>query len=132
MSDPSLAFQKAVYDALIGGGVCAGRIYDRVPQKRVYPYATVPDAAFSDDGNSCFQQDEVFLDVHVYSRAVGHVEIKQQVGLIRAALDTEIAIDGFKNALGEWRSTRFPPQPDRLSAHAVVTFRYLIQHPASV
>lgn len=130
MSDPSLALQKAVYDALVAANVCGGRIYDRVPSERTYPYAVVANASLVDDGNSCWQQDDVSQQVSIFSRDLGHVEVKQQAALVRAALDNEIAIAGFINASGEWQSTRYPPQPDALSTQAVLTFRYLIQHPA--
>jgi hypothetical protein len=131
MSDPSLALQKGVRDALVAASVCSGRVYDRVPSDPTYPYCVVPDASLADDGNTCWQQDEVFQQISVFSRAVGHVEVKQQAALVRAALDTEITITGFQTALGEWQSTRYPQQPDALSTQAVLIFRYLIQHPAA-
>lgn len=129
MSDPSLSLQKALYEALVTAGVCGGRVYDRVPDGAVFPYATIADDTLGDASNTCFTQDEAFVSIHVWSRAVGHVEVKQQAALVRGALDTEIAMEvPFKAAIGEWDSTRYPPSEDALTAHAVLTFRYLIQH----
>jgi len=132
MSDPALALQKAVAAALKTASVCDGRVYDRVPEpgKRFYPYCTLADDTLSNDGNSCWDQTEAFCTVHVWEQnRPGHVNVKEQVGRIRAALDTEIVLDApFKVISGSWQSTRFPPTGDALSTHAVMTFRYIIQH----
>jgi len=128
MSDPSLELHKSVYAALVAAGVCGGRVHDRVPHAPQYPYCALFDIQLVDDGNSCFQQDEAFVDIHIYSRQLGKVEIKQQIALVRAALNVEVPVTGFTNALGQWQATRLVPSGDANSSHAVVSFRYLVQH----
>lgn len=129
MSDPSLALQKAVNTALRAANVCGGRVYDRVPGGAAFPYCTIGEDQMVDNSNSCWDATEAFVTVHVWSRGVGHVEAKAEAAKVRDALNTELALDApFKACLGEYQGTRYPPSPEGLSTHAVLTFRYIIQH----
>jgi hypothetical protein len=116
MSDPSIAVQTAVFEALTGASVCEGRVYDRVPKGADKPYCTIGDDVVVDDSNTCWTQDEITCQVHVWSEAVGSVEAKEEVSKIRSALTgTLILEEPYKVALGEFRSLQSPPSGDALT-----------------
>lgn len=129
MSDPTLPLQAAIVTALKASpAVADGRIYDRIPTDPVFPYVTVGEGDTVGDDNSCFDSSEVNVSVHVWSRAVGFPEAKGIVALVRERLRTEFTISGFLVVNAEYVTTRYLRDPDGLTSHAVVEFRYLIDH----
>lgn len=124
--------QKAVYATLAANaGVKAligdpARVYDRVPDNFAFPYVTIGDDQIIDDSNSCADAFEVFCSVHVWSRAVGRIEAKTIGAAVREALDSQLSITGF--TVAEWRAqpARYFVEPDGLTTHGVLVFRYLI------
>lgn len=130
MSDPSLVLQGAIVTALKAANVAGGRIYDRVPEGAAKPYVTVGEGQTIGNDNLCAGASEVFADVHVWSDAVGWPEAKTLVGQIRNALAAELALVGFTVTVAEFRQARFLPATDGLLRHAVLEFRYLIDHSA--
>ena len=128
MSDPSLAVQGAINTTLRNAGICQGRVYDRVPAKPTFPYVTIGEGDTVGDDNGCFDASEVNLSVHVWSRTVGFPEAKTIAGQIRGLLKTDFALPGFNVSVAEYVTTRYMRDPDGLTNHAVVEFRYLVDH----
>lgn len=129
MSDPTLAIQGAILAALkVAPAVAEGRIYDQVPGKPTFPYVTIGGGDTVGDDNSCFDASEVNVSVHVWSRAVGFPECKTLAALIRPRLKTEFTLTGFTVSSAEYVTTRYFRDPDGLTSHAVVEFRYLVDH----
>lgn len=128
MSDPALAIQGAIHSALAGAGVCGGRIYDSVPEEPEFPYVAIGTGDTVNADTSCFDSSEVNATVHVWSREVGWPEAKGIAGTIRALLNTELAISGFRVVVAEHVITRWLNDPDGLTKHAVLEFRYLTDH----
>lgn len=122
---PAAGLQKGIYEALTAAGV---RAYDRVPTDYVMPYATIDDAQILDDGNTCDDDVfEVFATIHYWSRTVGQVEAKLGADTIRGALKAPFLVDGFEITSAKFESALHLTEPDGLTAHAVITFRYLLQ-----
>src|SRR5690606_6159142 len=100
------------------------RVYDAIPQpepneteaayrKRVrMPYITIGDDQIIDDSTTCEKAWEVFVTVHVWSRAVGRIEAKAIGSAIEETLDTALTIDGFVVKEHELRDARYPTDPD--------------------
>lgn len=129
MSDPTLAIQGAIVAALnVATAVAGGRIYDSAPAEPSFPYVTVGEGDTVGDDNSCFDSSEVNIAVHVWSRAVGFPEAKGIAALVRARCKAEFTISGFKVVNAEFVTTRYLRDPDGLTSHAVVEFRYLVDH----
>lgn len=129
MSDPAYALQVAVRAALGSGELGIGtpsRVYDRVPAEPVFPYVTIGRDAVDDDSNSCAAAWQCRVQVDVWSRAPGLPEAKLIAGRVRAVLATEIAVDGFLTVLGEHIDTTYLDDPDGVTIHAALRFRYLI------
>ena len=134
MSDPSVNLQKAVYAALTQhsgliarlGAMPSTRVYDRVPPNAVFPYVTIGDdqhLAEYDSGPFT----ESYVTVHVYSRAVGRIEAKTLVGLVRETLDVQLAVEGFLTMEWGYLRTDLIGDPAEHTHHYVVEFRYLLQ-----
>ncbi len=123
------ALQKAIFTALTASpAVAGGRIYDQVPKGAVFPYVTIGDEQVIDDSNGCSDAWEAFADVHVWSRpATGSkIEAKDLAASIVTRLSTELPVAGFVTILGTLQTMRTFRDPDGLTEHAVLTFRYLI------
>ncbi len=127
-ADPSLAVQVAIVTALKAAQVAGGRIYDRVPPNALLPYVTVGEGQTVGADNSCWDESEVTVQVHVWSEAVGWPEAKGIAGAVRRALRGGLALEDFGNAATEFRSTRFLNDPDGITRHAVVEFLFEIDH----
>ena len=137
MSDPSLGLQKAIFAALsASAGVTAAgsppigsRIYDKVPKDPVFPYLVIGDDQIIGDDDGCGENSEAFVRIHVWSRAVGFPEVKTIAGAVRAAIiAATFAIAGFEVVVVQFVQAQFIPDPDPLTRHAVVEFRFLISH----
>lgn len=132
MSDPGLEIQKALVTALKAtGGVGTGdRVYDRVPAVPVFPYIRVgDDQVIGDDLDGCEDLSEVFCRIHVWSRAVGKPEAKTIAGAVRTRLKSAaLTLTGFTVDLAEFVQAQHLDDPDGLTTHSVVEFRFLITH----
>lgn len=129
MSDPHLEIQRAQVAALkVAPAVAGGRIRDRVDAAEAFPYVTVGDGETFGDDTDCFRASEVISRVHVWSRAVGWPEAKQIAGDVRTRLAVDLVLTGFRVVDSEHVITRYLRDPDGLTSHAVVEFRYLVDH----
>ena len=128
--DPSAPMQTAVFAALsnstrlwdlIGN---PARIYDDVPDTPTFPYVTIPDAHVVDDYADGIVGSEIYVDVHVWSRALGHIEAKQIASAVRSAMCAILNPAGHVVVVFEFVSTRHMTDPDGVTAHSIVTVRY--------
>lgn len=135
MSDPGHPLQVAVFAALTGStavtNFVAQGIFDRVRTTDAmaadFPYITIPDDQIIDDGNTCGEAWEAFVDVHVWGRDGGAAKTKQIGDAVADALGTEIAVAGHTVVSGTLETARNVTDPDGITAHRVLTFRYLLQ-----
>jgi len=132
MSDPARLLQIAIYSILTDGSPQAiARVYDAVPPSPTFPYVTIGEVqVLGDDTEDCGDGSEVFVRVHAWSRAVGYPEVKDLAALVRLKLKTVPVIAGFTVSLVQFQQTQFLRDPDGITSHAVVEFKYLITHNA--
>ncbi|RYF30393.1 MAG: DUF3168 domain-containing protein [Comamonadaceae bacterium] len=128
MADPSLALQGAINTRLRAEvSAVANRVFDRVSSGVVFPYIELGEFQTVDDGAQCHDGQEVYVILHVWSRAVGQVEVKTIAGAARGALherDLDLGADWQFLEIAH-QDTRYLKDPDGLTSHAVLTFRAL-------
>lgn len=131
MSDPSLEVQKAIVAALKAADVGVGeRIYDDVPETRVFPYISLGECQVLPDKAGCIDGAELFLQVDAWSQDVGFPEVKGIAKDTVAALDDQpMTIANYDVVLFEHQSTQYLRDPDGKTRHAAMTFRAVV-HPA--
>ncbi len=132
MSDPSLALQKAMVDALKAVGtlpdVVGGRVYDDVAASAAFPYVNLGMTQVLPDKAGCIDGAEVFQQIDVWSRSVGFPECKTIAQAVVARLDdVDLIVEGFAVIVLEHQDTRYLRDPDGLTKHAAITFRSLLQ-----
>lgn len=139
MSMTALPLQGAIRSALAGDSALAAliedRVFDKVPVDTAgkitarFPYITIFDMQVLDDGADCIDGEEVFIDIHVWSRGVGTVEAKQIAAAVKRVLDGADLDLGNGAALVDIRfqDARFLRDPDGLTTHSVVTFQALTE-----
>lgn len=129
MADPSLALQGAINLKLRADVVgLGGRVFDQVQADVALPYLEIGEFHTLDDGAQCIDAVEVFATLHVWSRAVGQVEVKTLASAVRGALhEAELDLGAAWQFLEiAHQDTRYLKDPDGLTSHAVLTFRSLV------
>lgn len=118
--------QKAVFEALMAAPpLCDGRIYDAVPSKPKFPYATLGDENLIEDGNACGDEWDAFPTIHIWSRKPGHVEAKQIMSAAAGRILAIPTIEDFTLIAIASESARVFTDPDGLTAHGVLSFRFI-------
>jgi hypothetical protein len=127
------ALQKAIVGRLKGDApltaIVSGRVYDRVPAGATLPYVTIRNIQAVDDGAECINGHEVFLDLDVWSNAVGKVQASQAASAVRSALHEAPLVLDEPHALVEimHRDTNVGDGGDELLTRARITFRALVE-----
>ena len=130
---PEPDFQKALYARLSGSAALAAamggtvRAYDAPPQTPTFPYIQFAESQVIDEGNECdVDLFELFSTIHVWSRDVGTVETKRIVGAVRELMNAIFPMDNFSITVAKCENSQWFRDPDGISTHGVVVFRYLI------
>ncbi len=128
MISPAISLQKAVVSALTSvlGSV---RVYDRVPAHGdQFPHVVIGEGQALPNLADCMNGREHYLDVHVWSRAVGQGEAKEIAATVEACLhDADLILEGHVLDIITFDGARFLRDPDGLTSHAVVTFHAFTQ-----
>lgn len=138
MSEPSAAVQGALYSALTNDSVLttllggAKRVFDIVPPNPPVRYITIGEDQTLDEGNLCDPDIfEHFSTIHVWCRAeeagqaVGRIEAKNIAGRAREILK-RLTPAGFSVKRASCERLDHLRDPDGLTAHSVLTMRFLI------
>lgn len=115
------AIQGVIYAALVG--IADGNVFDRVPAKQSLPYIYIGQDDFEADYDSA-DLTECTVEVHAFAST--RDEVKLIAGQIRAALDAQLVIPDYLVLEWSYESTRYITDPDGLTEHAVLQFRYLV------
>lgn len=138
MSDPALALQNAVEAALRGSPALATamggnvRLYPlAAPDGAPFPHLTIGEDQIVGDETECAASSEVYVTVHAWSRVESDVsasrgQAKAIAGAVRAALNVSLTVAGFEVIDWRFEDARHLTDPDRRTAHTVLTLRYLI------
>ena len=127
------AMQKAVVgrlkdDAAVSA-IIAGRVYDRVPAGATLPYVHIRGIQAIDDGADCVDGIEIFVDLDVWSNAVGKVEASRAAAAVRTALHFAALVLDEPYSLTEigHRDTNVGDGGDGILSRARMTFRALVE-----
>ena len=130
MTDYATAMQQAIYNrleadatlnSLFGG---SPRVYDRVSKDAAFPYIRIGEDRLTIDDFGCNYWVKMSCMVHVFSRGVGKIELKNIAGAVRNALNAEIPITGYTIKHFEFISMNYLTDPDGLTEHAALTIHY--------
>ncbi len=128
-SDPSHALQVALVRELRALGTAAGgNVFDRVPPDDPFPRITFgPWQGIPNDAD-CYEGTESFVQIDVWSRAVGFPEAKGIAGAIRDRLHNgELDVSGHRVELMLVQSIDTSRDPDGLTSRARISLRILSQ-----
>nr|WP_314437612.1 DUF3168 domain-containing protein [uncultured Brevundimonas sp.] len=139
MSDPALALQNTIEAALRGdAGLLASmglqkvRLYTMsAPVGASHPYIVIGEDQVIDDSTECAESSEVITTVHAWTRVDDDVsasrrQAKAMAGDVRRVLKSIDAVPGFDVVLAEFEDTRHLTDSDGLTAHSVITHRFLL------
>lgn len=140
MSDPSLAIQNAIEAALRGSdalkaamGLATVRLYPLSPPDNArFPYVVIGEDQVIGDETECSAGSEVYTTIHVWARIDDDVsgsraQAKAIAGVIRSTINDAFQVAGFDLVDCAFRGIRHLTEPDRRTAHSVVTHRLLVE-----
>ena len=104
------------------------RVYDQPPANAIFPYITYGPSTFVRDDAECINGFQSFVQIDVWSRAVGNPEALDISDAVERALhDAPLALP--TNALVFFNHTQSDParDPDGLTTHVVIRFEGFIE-----
>ncbi|RZJ44957.1 MAG: DUF3168 domain-containing protein [Brevundimonas sp.] len=139
MSDPANALQDAIEATLRASpalktamGQQKVRLYTMsAPNGAPFPYVVIGEDQIIDDSTECADSSEVVTTVHLWARldddvSASRKQAKAMAGVIRSALKGAMTVTGFDLVSQEFEDARHLTDPDGLTAHAVVSHRFLL------
>ena len=102
------------------------RIYQRVPPQPLFPYITIGDGHVADSSVQDLAAEDVWPDIHVWSRAQSRSEGKRIAAIVKAALHERqdlLALAENRCVYLRHQATRQLDDPDGTTWHSVVTFK---------
>ncbi|MBI1405707.1 MAG: DUF3168 domain-containing protein [Caulobacter sp.] len=118
-----LAVQGAIVTA-VGSSM---RLYDRVPENPTFPYASFGPMEGLDDSDGCRDGAEVFIQIDVWSRAVGRVEALTLAAQLADLLDTDLTVPGHEVITHEMDGLNCQSGRDGLTTQAILRLRYALE-----
>ncbi len=123
--------QRTIWAALTAApAIAGGRVFDRAPavESRVFPDVTIGNEQVLDDGNSCGDGWEVIVDIHVWSRPStgSKLEAKALAADVAERLTGPLSMPGFVVVDVRQENRQTLDDPDGITKHAVLTFRFII------
>lgn len=134
MTSPTLELQKLMYDTLRDdaglSALIGGRVYDRIPENRVFPYISFGASDELSEDEDCRDGFEISMQIDVWSREAGFPECRRIVDAVRRALPKD-GLGLTDNALVylQHRTTRIFRDPDGLTSHGAMTFEAFVEQP---
>lgn len=132
MSDPSLELQSAIISKLKADtgvqAVVGNRVYDKVPNNPTFPYISLGDNQVIPDKAECIDGTEVFWQIDGWERDPQFPMAKQISKAVVAALDDQpLTVTGYSAIVVEFNTINYLRDPDGITRHAAISFRFLIQ-----
>jgi hypothetical protein len=123
MSSPSLALQKAIYDALKGNTAAGDNVFDAVPSSNPFPRIVIGLGQTVGDSFDCYDGSEVFPEVDVYSVKTGLPEAKTIADEVRSLLhNVELALAGHVLVSLRYRDETPIREPDGRTSRVRMLF----------
>ena len=132
MSDPSLELQAAIVGVLKNNAgvqaVVGQRVYDEIPPNPTFPYISLGDNQVLPDKADCIDGVEIFWQIDGWARDPTFPMTKQISKAVVAALDDQqITVTGYAVIVCELNTTNYLHDPDGITRHVAISFRFLIQ-----
>lgn len=132
MSDPSLELQAAIVGKLKNDpgvqAVVGQRIYDEVPNNPTFPYISLGDNQVLPDKAACIDGTEIFWQIDGWARDPTFPMVKKISKAVIAAMDDQdITVTGYAVIVCELNTTNYLHDPDGITRHVAINFRFLIQ-----
>lgn len=104
------------------------RVYDRVPEKPIFPYISFGASDVVDDGAECVEAETHTIQLDVWSRSVGKVECKNIVDGIKKVLNNDTP-ELSDNAVVEITVpfTKIVADPDGLTTHGIISVEIKVE-----
>lgn len=130
--DPDLELQGLIVNVLKADPAVAAlvgnRVFDRIPKDAPFPYVAYGPTDTNTDAADCLDQEQIFIQLDVWSREVGFPEAKRISDAVRAALnDTNLSLSQNALVFLEHRQTRTLRDPDGLTSHAALSFEAYVE-----
>lgn len=130
IAEPGLALQAALNGRLRAEvASLASRVFDAPPQTVAFPWLSLGETQVIDDGAACIEAWELYVTLHVWSRADGQREARRIAGEVADALrdwTPDLAAQGLRCVELQHRETRVLRDPDGVTTHAVITLRAMV------
>ena len=132
MSDPSLELQAAIVSKLKNDpgvtAVVGQRIYDEVPANPQFPYISLGDNQVLPDKAECIDGTEIFWQLDGWARDETFPVCKKISKAVVAAMDDqELLVTGYATIVCEINTINYLHDPDGITRHVAISFRFLIQ-----
>ena len=105
-----------------------GRIYDQIPSGATFPYVSYGPGTFVRDDADCINGFQSFVQLDVWSRAVGNPEALKIADAVERALhNVDLALP--TNALVFFNHVQSDParDPDGLTTHVIMRFEGFVE-----
>lgn len=136
MSDPALAMQAAVINALRGSAalrsIVAERVYDYAPGDEpgattTFPYVSFGESTTESERADCLDGTVHTFTVYAWSQAKGYPESKRIAAAIRDALhEATLSVEGFNLHDLACQTTDYARGEDGQMSVATLSFRALL------
>lgn len=134
MSSPKIELQKAIVALLKADTTLRGlignpvKVFEQVPSPAPFPYVVISDAQQLPDKAECIDGSEIFIDLHVWSRATSDSEREAIAFAIEDVLDeAAITMTNHRCLVFERDNIIFRRDGDTSTRHAILTFRALTE-----
>lgn len=124
MIDGALPVQAAIVAAIETADLLP--IHDRVPKGASFPYASFGPFLSVDASDQCHAGVEVSVQVDVWSRSVGFVEVRGLATQLAALLDAPLTVAGFEVVIHECEAVDTRREGDGLTSRSILRFRYVL------
>ena len=105
-----------------------GRIFDRVPEKELFPYVSYAGDYEIEADADCIYGSDLFVQLDAWSRQVGFPEVKRICHAVRDALhDKELSLAENAMVLIQCQQIRIVRDPDGLTNHGIVEVNAFVE-----
>lgn len=127
-----LAIQQTIYELLSADTELTGKIggiYDGFPQHEPFPYITLGDGTSTPFATFEHMGEEVFINIHIWSRYKGFKEgLEISRDIHRMLSQQNIQVADFGTVGSYFDSSDTLRDPDGITRHFILRYKFIIQH----
>lgn len=104
------------------------RVFDTVPKDTEFPYISMGPVDTTESDADCITGLDVYIQIDVWSQAVGMPECKRIMDVVRRALhDTDLSLTENALVMIEHQQSRAMRDPDGITNHGVCEFVAVVE-----